>query len=310
MKDSVGWLRTVFHVLRDAVEGYSDNGDSMLGGAIAFFVMLSAAPLLVIAVGLAGLLFGMEEARTAILSNVRQFVSPDAARFLLRLMREAREPVTGGVAAVLGVIVLLFGASRLFVHLQRSLNYVMGVRVRRTKGIKRAARSMVQERVKSFAMVLACGAALTLLLLVRTAITALDSVIDQMVDIPRFWNALELLVSFSLFAVLIAAIYKVIPDVYLSWRDVWLGGVVTALLLGIGTLPIGWLLARVGNVGAYGAAGTLAAVLLFAYYASQIFFLGAEITAAWARRCGSGVRPRPYAVRVVEAQDDQAIPPV
>lgn len=308
MDDVWRWLRIVFLVLRDAVQGFSEKGDTMLGGAIAFFTVLSAAPLLVIAVGVAGLIFGMEEARHEVLVNVRELVGPGAEGMAERLMDQAREPVTGGVAAAAGLAVLIYGSTRLFVHLQRGLNHVMGVRVRPTQGLKRAAQDIVKQRAKSFAMVLACGLTLTLLLAFRTAVTVASTAVDRVADVPVLWNAIELTVSFSLLALLLAAIYRVIPDVHLAWRDVWLGGIVTALLLGIGTIPIGWFLARATTASAYGAAGTLVAILLFVYYASVIFFLGAEITAAWARRCGRGVRPKSYAVRVVAEPDEQAAP--
>jgi membrane protein len=301
-------LRTVYLVLDEAYQAYSRKGDAMLGAAIAFYAMLSAAPLLVIAVWVAGLLFGQEEARAEVTHQVEQYLGPEAASFLWQLVQEAREPITGGLAATIGVGILLFGATRLFVNLQRTLNFVMGVRERRTRGIRTAARSVALKRLQSFVMVLACGILLMAMVIGRMVLGALMELVEPLAALPWFWRGVELGLSFVVFAVLMATIYKVVPDVYLAWRDVWFGGAVTALLLAVGILPIAWFLGRVSTTSAYGAAGTLVAILLFVYYAASIFFMGAEITAAWARRCGSGIRPRPYAVLVTEKAQEGDMP--
>lgn len=302
-------MRSYYDVLREAVQAYGQKGDAMLGAAIAFYTMLSAAPLAVIAVGVAGLLFGQVEAQQELLAQLRAYMGHDAARMLLQLMQEAREPVTGGLAAALGLAILLFAASRLFVNLQRTLNFVMGVRERRKGDIRSSARAAVAQRARSFAMVLAVGFMLTVLVVARLVLGALAELLEPLAALPWIWRVLELLVSFALFTLLIAVIYKVIPDVYLHWRDVLLGAAVTSALLAIGILPIGWFLGRVGTTSAYGAAGTLVAILLFVYYAAQIFFLGAEITRAWACRGGAGMRPKPQAVRIAEQPGEASPPP-
>jgi membrane protein len=294
------WLRVVYRVLEEAVDAYGQKGDAVLGAAIAFYVMLSAAPLLVIAVGVAGLVFGRAEARDELMRHLRTVMGEDSAAMLWELMHQAREPLTGGVAAALGAGIIAFAATRLFVNLQRTLNVVMGVRERITKGIRSSVRSVAKQRLQSFVMVIACGVALTVLVIARLVLGAVGDLVEPIAALSWFWGALELLLSFALFTVILAVIYKVMPDVYLAWRDVWLGASITAVLLAVGILPISWYLGRFGTTSAYGAAGTLVAILLFTYYAAQIFFFGAEITAAWARRCGSGIRPKPHAVAVGE----------
>jgi membrane protein len=301
-------LRFAYGVIEDAVRAYGEKGDAILGAAIAFFAMLSAAPLLVIAVGVAGLLFGQADAQEKLLEPLAEYMGPEAARMLLQLMREAREPVSGGLAAVLGVGILLFAATRLFVNLQRALNFVMGVRERRTTTLRSSAQSVVVQRARSFVMVLACGFVLTLFVIARLVLGVLAELIEPIAALPIFWRLLELVVSFAVFTLLVAVIYKVIPDVYLAWRDVWLGAGVTSALLAIGIMPIGWFLGSVGTTSAYGAAGTLVAILLFVYYAASIFFIGAEITRAWAVQGGSGIHPKPNVVRLEAQETDASLP--
>jgi membrane protein len=149
---------------------------------------------------------------------------------------------------------------------------------------------------------------LTLFVIARLVLGVLAELIEPIAALPLVWRLLELVVSFAVFTLLVAVIYKVIPDVYLAWRDVWLGAAVTSALLAIGIMPIGWFLGSVGTTSAYGAAGTLVAILLFVYYAAQIFFVGAEITRAWAVHGGSGIRPKPHVVRLEAQETDASLP--
>ena len=299
------WLKRAYKLLQDAGRGFADSGDSLLAGAVAFYTLLSAAPLLVITVAVAGFIFGEETARSELFSQLRGVIGPSTTKKLAVAMKEARLGESGGLAATLSAVVLLFGASRLFVHLQRALNHVMSVRLKRSS-FKAAAKKVLVKRLWSFAMVIGCGFLLTLLLMARTVASALLEALEDVVHVPWIYQVTELLLSFGLLASLFAVLYKVLPDVRLHWADAWIGGSMTAVMLALGTLPIGWFIGSFGTTSAYGAAGALVILLLWVYYASLIFFFGAELTRAWAEQKGRGLEPEPYAQRVVAEEREGA----
>ncbi|MFW5921201.1 MAG: YihY/virulence factor BrkB family protein [Polyangiales bacterium] len=292
--------------LRDTVQGYTRHGNTLLGAGIAFYALLSAAPLALIAVAIAGFVFGEDLAHGQLRWQLRTWIGPKGADVVTTMMEQAREPLSGGIAAVVGVAVILFAASRLFNHLHSALNHVMGVRARVDISIKTVALKVVQKRLLTFGLVILCGLVLMLLLLARLLISTVTEALEDLVQVPRLWKALDLGVSFAVVATMFAVIFKYLPDVRVKWKDVWLGSVVTTVLLGIGTMAIGWFMGTVGTASTYGAAGAAIVVLLWVYYSAQIFFFGAEFMREWARRFGGGVRPQPWAVRVVDAPADEA----
>jgi membrane protein len=299
-------FRSLLSLVREVAESFSRHNDALLGAAIAFYAMMSGAPLAVIAVGVAGLVLGPDAAHGELRQQLSGPLGPGTADLVSKLMVEAREPLSGGIATLLGGAVVLFAASRLFVHTHNALNHVMGVRAKTGASLRRAARQLAQERLMSFAMVFLCGGLLIALLVLRTGVTAVTAFLARILEVPVLWRAAELSVSVAILAFLFTVIFRLLPDIRMAWTDAWVGAWVTAILVGFGTVPIGWFLGRFGAGSVYGAAGTLVVLLLWVYYSAQIFFVGAEFTRAWAVRHGQGVRPSPYAVRVVE--EDSEVP--
>lgn len=294
-------VRSFLACLWDTIQGYARHGNTLLGAAIAFYALLSAAPIGVIAVAIAGLVFGEDVASGQLRWQMQQTLGSKGAKFVVDMMEQAREPVSGGIATFLGLAIIVFAAARMFAHLHRALNHVMGVRSRVDVSFKSLAKKVAQKRLLTFGLVLLCGVTLMLLLLARLVVSTITEALEGIVEFPMFWQGLELAVSFGVLALLFAVIFKYLPDVDLAWKDVWVGSGVTAALLGIGTIIIGWFLGKFGVASTYGAAGTVVVVLLWVYYSAQFFFFGAEFTREWARRFGEGVQPTSIAVRVVDA---------
>src|SRR5579864_4506471 len=278
--------KSIYLLFKDAGKQWLANKAPRLGAALAFYTIFSLAPLLVIIMALAGLLFGREAVQHHISDQVQSLVGGQGAEAINAMVASANKPRSGIVASVLGIIMLIFGAGGLFGQLQDALNTIWGVEPKPGRGIW----GMLQERFLSFSMVLGSAFLLLVSLVVSTALAALGGafgdwqhgVIGQIVN-----TVVDLIVITLLFAM----IYKFLPDVKISWKDVWLGAFVTAVLFTIGKVLIGLYLGRSSISSSYGAAGSLAVLLIWLYYASQIFLFGAELTKAYGDHFGSRIVP-------------------
>jgi membrane protein len=213
------------------------------------------------------------------------------------LLLDSSRTASGIVWAVVGVFMLLFGASGVFGELRDSLNLVWGVKA--TGG---GLRGMVRYRFVSFAMVVGIGFLLIVSLLVSTAIAAAGKFFEHFLPAPEaLLHVGSTLISFLAVTVLFALLYKVVPDVHIEWQDVWIGAAVTSLLFSIGKFLIGLYLGKASVGSAYGAAGSLVVFLVWVYYSAQIFFLGAQFTHIFAERRGSRAQARSERNRALEA---------
>ena len=266
-----------------------DDQPFQLAAALSYYTLFSLAPLLVIVISIAGLAFGQEAAQNRIVETLQGLLGRDSAQAIQQMVQNAsNKPKTGMFSTVLGVIFLVFGAGGVVGQLQTSLNTVWGVTPKPGQGIW----GFVRQRFVSFAMVLGIG----FLLLVSLAVSALMSGFTQVIGnvfgaTAVLIHALDLGISFVFVTALFAMIYKYLPDVRIQWRDVWVGAALTSLLFTIGKFLIGLYLGTSGVTSTYGAAGSLITVLLWVYYSSLMFFLGAEFTQVYAREYGSGVVP-------------------
>ena len=290
--------RNTLTLLRDTWTNFQRDGGPLLGGALAFFGLLSAAPLVMVAVAIAGAVFGEEAVRGELRWQIRSTFGRRIGDFLLNLLQGSYDPEAGFVAAMISIGIVLFAASRVFAMLRLGLNVIWGVKVKPQRRLKKAAATLARKRFFSFAMVLLCSALLLAVVAVKAGLTAIGAWIEGPNDISWVVRVVEVVVSFTLLAVLFTAMYKVLPDARISWRDVWIGGALTAFLMSIGSALIGLYLGYVGPSSTYGAAGSLVLLLLWVYYSGQIFFLGASFTEVWATRFGAGVIPESYAERV------------
>jgi membrane protein len=280
--------RAVWGLLKDAGFRWWDNQGMRLGAAVAFYSMLSLAPLVVVVMAVAGLIFGREAAQGELVSQMRGLAGDQGAEVIQTLLANAyQEPGAGVLATVLGVAVLLFGAAGVFAELQDGLNTIWSVPPRPSGTIW----AMVKARFLSFSMVLGVAFLLIVSLVVSAALAAVGSYAGSMesrlASVMRFAH---LFVSMGLLGVLFALMFKFLPDARITWRDVWVGGMVTAALFVIGKYLIGLYLGSSSIGSAYGAAGSFAVFLAWAYYSAQIFFFGAAFTRSYADRFGSRVR--------------------
>ena len=268
--------RLVWGLMKQAVSSWSADYAPSMGAALSYYTLFSIAPLLLIVIAVAGLVFGADAARGEIFGQLAGLVGPDGAKAVEGLLQAADRPRQGMIATIVGVLTLLLGATTVFGELQNALDRIWRVPVSpKRQGWWRLLRS----RVLSFGMILGVA----FLLMVSLVVSALVSALGD------WWglHALDFAASFALATVLFAMIYKVIPRTRIAWRDVWTGAAVTAGLFALGKVGIGLYLGRSSMASVFGAAGSLVVLMVWVYYSAQIFLLGAEFTRLYADEHGS-----------------------
>ena len=255
-----------------------------LGAALAFYTLFSLAPLLLIVIAIAGLVFGQEAAEGQIIGQIQSLVGEESAKAIQGMIEEARKPAAGIIATVLAIVMMLLGATGVFAQLQEALNTIWGVEEKPGEGIWKTLR----DRFISLMAVLGTGFLLLISLIISAGISAIGTTLEPLLPAPELLlQLINVLVSFVIVTFVFAMIYKLLPDISIQWGDVWIGAVLTSILFTIGKFAIGFYLGN-SNVGvAYGAAGSLVVILIWVYYASQIFLFGAEFTAVYAMSHGS-----------------------
>jgi membrane protein len=292
-------VKPVVSLLKDTVNEWLDDRAMSLAASLAFYTVLSLAPLLILAVSVAGLFFGEAAARGEITQQLRDMLGPDGGAAVESILAHTKEPHANVLGTIVGVVVLLFGASGVFGELQDSLDAIWEVKPKPGRGVM----GVVKARFFSFAMVLGVA----FLLLVSFLLSAGINIAGKFVGsgLPGgvvLWDGVNVVISFGIVTLLFALIYKVVPDVKIGWRDVWYGAAVTALLFTIGKALIGIYLGKAGVGSPYGAAGSLVVLVVWVYYSAQILFLGAEFTQVYARRFGSRIVPSDNAVSTRPSQ--------
>ncbi len=258
-----------------------------MGASLAFYTLLSLTPLLLVVVSVAGLVFGQRAAESQIVFQIQGLAGPQGANGIQALLEGTRNKAHGLIATLIGLFTLLFGASGVLLELRDALNTIWETPTPATSGV-RSIIQMLKERLFSFALVLAIGFLLLVSLVVNAWIAALGAFSSQWLPLPEaLLQAADSLVSFLVITGLFAAIYKIMPDARIEWRDVLLGAAVTSLLFTLGKLLIGLYLGRATFASTYGAAASIVALIVWVYYSGQIFFFGAEFTKLFAGRYGS-----------------------
>ena len=257
-----------------------------MGAALAYYTLFSIAPLLLIVISIAGLVFGADAARGQIFAELRELMGEDGAAAVQALLQSVNKPAQGVLGTIVGVVLLGIGAISVFGELQNALDRIWRAPGRAGSG---GLWALVRARLLSFGMVLGIGFLLILSLVASAAVAALGKFAATAVRAAGLVLAelLNLVVSFALVTVTFAMIYKIIPRVRIGWRDVWIGAAVTALLFAIGKSLIGLYLGRSTFASGFGAAGSLVVLLVWMYYSAQIFLLGAEFTWVYAHVHGS-----------------------
>jgi membrane protein len=296
--------KTAWSLIKETVKDWSDDNATRLAAALAYYSILSLAPLLVVAVSVAGLVFGDEAARGQIAEEISRFVGPQAGEGIQLVLQHARGPEAGIVGSTVGLAVLLFGASGVFTELQSALNTIWQVEPKPGRGVW----GIIRDRFFSFTMVLGVA----FLLLVSLALTAALSAVGAFFSsrLPggeTLWQIINFGVSLGVITLLFALIFKVIPDVKIGWQDVWPGALFTALLFTLGKFGLGLYLGRESVTSPYGAAGSIIVFVIWVYYAAQIMFLGAEFTQVYALHRGKRLPPTKNAIPKPDPAHEPAV---
>jgi len=285
-----------------AAKDFMEDKAPRLAAALSYYTAFSLPPLLVAVIGVAGVVYGVDDVRERILSQVAGLVGPDSAATLGQAVINAQQTTGSGVALILGFLTLLIGATGAFGQLQEALNTIWEVEPKKGGGIWRLVRS----RLLSFGTILGTGFLLLVSLTLSAGIGALVDAASGVDWMAPYLAALDVVASLIVITCLFALIFKLLPDTKIEWRDVWVGAALTAILFVIGKFAIGFYLG-VSDVGsAYGAAGSVIVILVWIYYSSLILFFGAEFTQVWASSRAAkvptsapAVRPTPGAAQPV-----------
>lgn len=278
-------LRLAWSMLGQIGRSWMDDYVLSMGAALAYYTVFSLAPLLLIVIAIAGLVFGQDAARGEIEGQLRSLLGDGAALTVQELLKSVYKPAQGVVATIIGVLLMLVGATSVFGELQNALDRIWKVPACSQNS---GWISLVRTRLLSFGLVLAMGFLLVISLIVSAALEVAG----------RWWSAffgewvfvavaVNAMVGLFTVTVMFAFIYKILPRVHVGWSDVWIGAIVTALLFTLGKSLIGLYISHSGIVSGFGAAGSLVIVLLWVYYSAQIFLIGAEFTWVYANTFGS-----------------------
>jgi membrane protein len=275
-------------LLRETVNAWVDDNAPRLGASVAFYTMLSLAPLLIVVVAVAALAFGQKAAQGQLIWEIQDLLGTEGARAIQDLIQSAYKPAAGTAATVLGVLTLVLGASAAVVELRDALNTIWHVPAAPAFSSLHNFLRLVKERFYLFGLILGVGFLLLVSLALNAAITALGFLFGSLLPASEFvLRAAIFVTSFLVITFLFAAIYKFLPDVRLKWSDVIVGACLTSLLFSIGKQLIGIYLGKASFGSTYGAAGSLVIVLVWVYYSAQLFFFGAEFTKVYTERFGS-----------------------
>ena len=290
-------LAVVFILTRDTIVEFGRDKAARLAAALAYYAAFSIAPLLLVVIGLIGFLWEGEEAavQARLMAELADLIGPEGADLIRTMLDNTTSTGSGLVATIAGIAGLVWGSSRLFAQLQGSLNDVWKVKPVPGRGIL----GFVVPRGISFSMVLVLGLLMIMALVASALLSALNEFLDEIVPLPivviEFGNhALAIVVM----TVLFAAIYRFLPDAEVRWRDVWVGALLTAILFNLGKFGISTYLSTTATTSTYGAAGSFVLLLLWIYYTSMIFFVGAEFTKVYARHYGRRIQPSENAVSI------------
>lgn len=287
-------LKGVWELLKDTFKGFSDNKITKLSGSLAYFTVFSMGPLLVVIISFCGIFLSREAIEGKVYSVLVSFVGSDTASQLQEIIRNASIGDKSIIAAIVGIIILLIGATSVFAEIQDSINIIWGVKPKPKKGWLK----YLTNRFLSFSVIVSLG----FLLLVSLALSAIIEMISGRLQsyFPEItiivFYIINLVLTVGISTLIFGTIFKVLPDAKIKWKDVFAGAVVTAVLFLIGKFAISLYISQAKVGSTYGAAGSLVILLVWVYYSSIILYLGAEFTKAYAVRFGDEIHPNDYAV--------------
>jgi membrane protein len=289
-------VHALWSLIKLTASDFMDDNALRLAAALAYYALLSLAPLVVLAIAVAGLAVDEHSVRGAIADELGGVVGSSGAAAVEGIVRSAKAPAAGIVSSVVGIVVLLFGASGVFGELQGALDTIWEVQPKSGRGI----RGIVKDRLFSFAMVMGVAFLLLVSLLLSTGLAAVGAYLGSALPGGEaVWQVLNFVISLAVVGALFAIMFKTVPDAKVDWHDAWVGGAVTSALFAIGKFLIGLYLGKSSMSSAYGAAGSLVLLVIWVYYSASIMLLGAEFTRVYASRFGKRIEPSDNAERVM-----------
>lgn len=298
--------KKIFELFRQTFKEWQEDKAPRLAAALAYYTVFSLAPLLIIVIAVAGLVFGQEAVEGEIVEQIDGMVGAEGAEVIQTSIQNARSTSKSTLAAAIGVVTLLFGAAGVFGQLHDALNTVWEVTPKPGRGLL----GTIEDRFLSMTMVLGIGFLLMVSLVVSAGIGAVDKFArDVLPSVEILLQILSFIISYGIITLLFAMMFKILPDVEIRWKDVWVGAVFTALLFNLGKLAIGLYLGNSSTASTYGTAASFVVLLLWIYYSAQIFLFGAEFTQVYTQRYGSRMKPDEDAIALTEeARAQQGIP--
>jgi len=285
-------ISKLLDIFKRTYQEWKEDRASRLSAALAYYTIFSIAPLLVIAIAVAGFIWEHEAVEAQVMGQIQSLVGVAGANFVADLIEGASNPAEGIVATIFGLITLLFGALGVFNELHNSLNIIWEVKEEKAESFWQAVKKAIVDRFLSFTMVLGIGFLLLVSLVISAGLSATQELLGSAFPIPEFFlQILNLIISIGVITVLFAMIYKYLPDAEVPWRYVWLGAFVTAILFSLGKMLIGIYLGNSAVASSFGAAGSLVLLLIWVYYSAQILFFGAEFTQVYVNTYGPKILP-------------------
>ena len=295
--ESIFRIKDIPSLIKETYKDWVDDEPFDQSAIVAYYAIFSLPALLIIIVTIAGIAFGQKAVQDQISSQIGGMIGPDSAKDIQGMIANSYQQGNSGIALVIGVATLLFGATGVFIALQKALNRIWEVRINPDKsGLK----MLIRARAISFGVILTIGFLLLISLVITAALTALSGWVEE--RMPDFFlyifYVVDFLISISIITLLFAMLFRFLPDVHIEWKSVWTGAVITALLFVIGKYALALYFGKAEPGSTYGAAGSIILILLWVFYSCLIMFFGAEFTQVYARRYGHRVEPNENAIRI------------
>ena len=304
-KRSARWFKKTFSILKASFNAFMNDKALKMSASLAYYTVFSMAPLLMILISAASIFYGKEAIQNKVFEELNGFLGNDAAMKIQEILKEIALTSDSTLAIIIGVGTLFLGATGVFIEIQDSINQIWRVKAKPKKGWKK----MIINRFLSFSMIISLGFLLIVSLIINGIILALSAKLSQYFPETTIWivEIINAGITFIVIAALFGIIFKYLPDVQISWKDVRVGAIFTAILFTIGRYLIGLYIEKVGPGSAYGAAGSLIVILVWVYYTSAILYFGAEFTQVYAQCYGGKIRPAPYAVHIVQTEEEREV---
>jgi len=296
-------FRTYFNLLKTAAAEFSADNATKLSASLAYYTVFSIGPMILVIISLTGLFFEEEQITAEIYGQLVSFLGRPGADFVLSVIQNMQHQGSATVFSIIGFVVLIFGASGVFIEIQSSINYIWSIRAKPKKGWLK----FLKNRLLSFSLIAGIGFLMIVTLLINTLTDLLTGRLQQYLGGSNVLliKSLNLMILFVVISFLFAVIYKVLPDAFISWKDALVGSSFTGFLFLVGKFLISLYLGS-SNVGsAYGAAASLIVLLTWIYYSSMILYFGAEFTKVYTLNIGKSIKPYDTAVYIVKSESPE-----